>query len=172
MTPFIQEPVIRELRWKVVSKAKIIDIGTPVLKISNLEALQEMQRLVYREHPPTSLYLHTGEPQERVIWLTISAGLEADFENNHKFIGILRATCLTYLLKFEKWEVWVKTLSPLDRDLFTGEIIIAHSRYCQNTSGRRLILTANGYIGFAPEQCKEGILSPCSLVVKLHIFYG
>lgn len=77
-----------------------------------------MQRLVYGEHPPTSLYLHTGEPRERVIWLTMSAGLEADFENNHKFVGILRATGLTDLSKFEKWEVWLK-IRPLSIEIFS-----------------------------------------------------
>jgi len=88
------------------------------------------------EHPPTSLYLYTREPQERVIWLTISAGLESDFENNHKFIGILRATCLTdlaavlaggkapYVLRLEN------SREPLERERKTLGNAIAISETC------------------------------------------
>jgi hypothetical protein len=117
-----------------------------------------MQSLMYQEDLPTSLYLHTGEPGERVIRLTLSAGMDTDFENKRKFVSVLRTNDLTDLSKFEKWEAWLKTPSPQNRDLFTGEAVIAHSQYSQNTSGRRLILTAKGYIGFAPEQCKVGDL--------------
>jgi hypothetical protein len=103
---------------------------------------------------PGSLYRHTGEQREVAWWLTVCGEIGISFDDAGATLR--RERDLQDISAFQKWESWLKTPPPLDKNLYTPDVFAVNTAFCNFTYGRCFISTKKGYIGWAPEQCKKG----------------
>jgi hypothetical protein len=103
---------------------------------------------------PGSLYRHTGEQREVAWWLTMCGEMEMFLEGTR--IIYRRVRDLQDISAFQKWESWLKTPPPLDKNLYTSDVSATNAVMDCTTYGRCFISTEKGYVGWAPEECKKG----------------
>ncbi|KAH8794546.1 heterokaryon incompatibility protein-domain-containing protein [Hyaloscypha sp. PMI_1271] len=95
-----------------------------------------------------------GEQREVAWWLTMCGEIEITSDNT----GVVcrRVRDLQDISVYQKWESWLKTPPPLDKNLYTSDVSTVGSVMDPTAYGRCFISTEKGYIGWAPEQCKKG----------------
>jgi hypothetical protein len=104
--------------------------------------------------PLGSIYRHTGEQREVAWWLTMCGEIEITFDNTGAVYRRVRD--LQDISAYQKWESWLKTPPPLDKNLYTSDVSVVSSVINRTAYGRCFISTEKGYVGWAPQQCKKG----------------
>jgi hypothetical protein len=149
-------------KFKELASGKLAGTGIIVDTISDhcfhegtLEEFFENCRLLFEVcQSPGSLYRHTGEQREVAWWLTVCGETEISFGNTGTMYRRVRD--LQDISAFQKWESWLKTPSPLNKNLYTSDVSMVSTVISGTTYGRCFISTEKGYVGWAPKQCKKG----------------
>jgi hypothetical protein len=149
-------------KFKEVARGKLAGAGIIVDTIldhcfpeGTWEEFFENCRLLFEVYQsPGSLYRHTGEQREVAWWLTLCREVEKFFENTGAMYRRVRD--LQGISAFQKWVSWLKTPSPLNKNLYTSDVAAVSTIISSTTYGRCFISTEKGYVGWAPEQCKKG----------------
>jgi hypothetical protein len=149
-------------KFKEVARGKLAGTGIIVDTIldhcfpeGTWEEFFENCRLLFEVYQsPGSLYRHTGEQREVAWWLTVCGEVEKFFENTGAMYRRVRD--LQGISAFQKWVSWLKTPSPLNKNLYTSGVAAVSTVISSTTYGRCFISTEKGYVGWAPKQCKKG----------------
>ena len=118
------------------------------------ESLENYRLLFEVCQSPGSLYRHTGEQREVAWWLTICGEIEITSDNTGAVYRRVRD--LQDISAFQKWESWLTTPPPLDKNLYTYDVSVVNFVFSRTIYGRCFISTEKGYVGWAPKQCKKG----------------
>ncbi|KAH8786679.1 heterokaryon incompatibility protein-domain-containing protein [Hyaloscypha finlandica] len=162
LLPFYSASGNSVANFKEVASGKLAGTGILVdtildhcsLEGTGEEFLENCRLLFEVCQSPGSLYRHTGKQREVAWWLTMCGEIGMTLDNTGAMYRRVRD--LQDISAYQKWESWLTTPPPLDKNRYTSDGSTVGFVIKGTTYGRCFISTEKGYVGWAPKQCKKG----------------
>ena len=131
--------------------------SAPILEMIDTPGLlRDLYRIAGLELKYQDLYCKSEEPRLVALWRTLCGDIVTFQQGSEIYIERLEGS--TDLPRYYKWVEWIQTRPRENFNIFDADMLHVQLAVESASHGRRLFTTKRGYLGLAPQRCKEGDL--------------